>query len=70
MYGPSSYRHGDQFWRELSGLYGLSSECWCIGGDSNVVRWVNEKNLDIRSTTSMNTFNGLIEEMDIVDILL
>lgn len=33
-----------------------------------MVRWVNEKSLGDQSTRSINTFNCLIEEMDLVDI--
>ena len=52
VYSPLSYRHRDQFWWELFGLYGLCSECWCIGGDFNVVRWV----MDLKSLTRTTSF--------------
>ena len=68
VYGPSSYRLRDQFWWELSSLYGLCNENWCVGGDFNVVRWLNEKSSDACPTRSMIRFTSLIEELDMVDI--
>ena len=68
VYGPSAYRRREQFWMELSSLYGLCNDNWCVGGDFNVVRWLNEKSSGTRPTRSMLRFNNLIEEMDLVDI--
>lgn len=33
-----------------------------------MVRWINEKSSNVRATKSMNIFNCLIGEMDLVDI--
>ena len=53
---------------ELSSLYGLCNDNWCVGGDFNVVRWLNENSSGTRPTRSMLRFNSLVEDLDLVDI--
>ena len=43
VYGPNSTVLRKDFWVELSDIFGLSSPCWCVGGDFNVIRRSSEK---------------------------
>ena len=38
VYGPNNSVLRMDFWVELSDIFGLSSPCWCVGGDFNVIR--------------------------------
>uniref|UniRef100_A0A803P465 Reverse transcriptase domain-containing protein n=1 Tax=Cannabis sativa TaxID=3483 RepID=A0A803P465_CANSA len=43
VYGPCSYKDRVAFWDELAGLSIICGDMWCLGGDFNVVRRVQEK---------------------------
>ncbi|KAJ9708595.1 hypothetical protein PVL29_000566 [Vitis rotundifolia] len=43
VYGPNSTTLRKDFWVELSDIFGLSSPCWCVGGDFNVIRRSSKK---------------------------
>ena len=62
VYGPWQNRKRREFWEEMAGLYRLCGPRWCVGGDFNVVRYVNEKSNGGRTTTSMTTFNEFIQD--------
>ena len=67
VYGPSKARFRDRFWDELVGLSSLCGDKWCIGGDFNVVRNVQEKFNSNRSTRSMKLFDELVSELNLKD---
>ena len=67
VYGPSSHNGRGLFWDELAGLGSICEAKWCIGGDFNVVREVNEKLNSDSVTRSMKIFDELIREMGLVD---
>ena len=67
VYGPSKASFRDRFWDELAGLSYLCGDRWCIGGDFNVVRSIQEKFNSNRVTRSMKLFDELIEELNLKD---
>lgn len=67
VYGPSTSSPGDCLWDELAGLESLCGDKWCIGGDFNVVRRVQEKFNRNSNTRSMLRFDELIRELYLRD---
>ena len=52
---------------ELSDIFGLSSPCWCVGGDFNVIRRCSEKLGGARLTPSMKDLDDFIRENKLID---
>ncbi|XP_062073105.1 uncharacterized protein LOC133777487 isoform X1 [Humulus lupulus] len=67
VYGPVIYGRRESFWDELAGLQVICGSHWCLGGDFNVVRRVDEKLNSKSITRSMKNFDALIREMNLVD---
>ena len=67
VYGLSKACFRDRFWDELAGLSILSGDKWCIGGDFNVVRSLQEKFNSNRTTGSMKLFDKLVRELNLKD---
>ena len=67
VYGPSKVSFRDRFWDELAGLSTICGDKWCLGGDFNVVRTVQEKFNSNRTTRSMRMFDELIRELKLKD---
>ena len=70
VYSPSKACFRDRFWDELAELSILCGDSWCIGGDFNVVRSVQEKFNSNRTTASMKLFDELVRELLLKDPLL
>lgn len=70
VYGPSRPKGRNFFWRELYDLCGLCSGVWCIGGDFNVVRSIEEKSFRGRVTKSMHAFNYWVENCSLSKVVL
>ena len=70
VYGPSKACFRERFWDELAGLLTLCGEKWCIGGDFNVVKSLQEKFNSNRVTRSMKLFDELVRELNLKDPLL
>ena len=60
VYGLSKVCFRDRFWDELAGLSILCGDKWCIGGDFNVVRNLQEKFNSNRTIGSMKLFDELV----------
>ena len=67
VYGPNSTVLRKDFWVELSDIFGLSSPCWCVGGDFNVIRRSSEKLGGFSLTPSMKDFDDFIRECELID---
>ena len=63
VYGPNSTTLRKDFWVELSDIFGLSSPCWCVGGDFNVIRRCSEKLGGARLTPSMKDLDDFIRDL-------
>ena len=67
VYGPNSTALRKDFWVELSDIFGLSSPCWCVGGDFNVIRRCSEKLGGASLTPSMKDLDDFIRENELID---
>ncbi|KAM6550152.1 hypothetical protein CsatB_021828 [Cannabis sativa] len=67
VYGPCSYKARSDFWDEMAGLSSICGESWCIGGDFNVVRSVQEKLNNNSCTRSMKIFDELVNVLRLID---
>ena len=67
VYGLSKTCYRDRFWDELAGLSSTCGDKWCLGGDFNVVRNVQEKFNSNRNTRSMRMFDDLVRELNLKD---
>ena len=63
---PSSKGTRD-FWQELYDRAGLCFDCWCIGGDFDMARWLSERSFATIITKDMTLFNSLIDELNLFD---
>lgn len=60
VYGPASPNNREAFWEELKGLRHRWDGPWVIGGDFNVIRFINEKNIGGQITRSMRDFEDFV----------
>ncbi|XP_062075994.1 uncharacterized protein LOC133780136 [Humulus lupulus] len=67
IYGSVHYGSRNEFWDEIAGLSAICGDTWCLGGDFNVVRRVEEKANSTTNTRSMKIFDELITEIKLVD---
>ena len=67
VYGPNNTVLRRDFWVELSDIFGLSSLCWCVGGDFNVTRRSLEKLRGSSLTPSMKDYDNFIRECELID---
>lgn len=52
----------------MADIVGLCHGLWCVSGDFNMVRWVDERLNATRPTRSMRKFNRFISSFDLIDI--
>ncbi|KAL6343239.1 hypothetical protein AAG906_021150 [Vitis piasezkii] len=43
VYGPVNNRDREDFWEKLGSIRGLWSDPWCVGGDFNMIRFLEER---------------------------
>ena len=67
VYGPSKAYFRDRFWDEVAGLSSLYGKKWCIRGDFNAVRNLQEKFNSNIVTRSMKLFDGLVRKLNLKD---
>ncbi|RVW16207.1 Transposon TX1 uncharacterized 149 kDa protein [Vitis vinifera] len=67
VYGPNNSVLRQDFWVELSDIFGLSSPCWWVGGDFNVIRRSSEKLGGSSLTPSMKDFDDFIRDCELID---
>ena len=70
VYDPVLAEERDVFSNELGAIRGLWHDPWCVGGDFNVVRFLEERRNCQRLLTSMRRFSQFIEEMCLKDLPL
>ena len=63
VHGPNNACFRDRFWDEIAGLSYLCGEKWCIGGDFNMVRSLQEKFNNNRVTRSIKMCDELVREL-------
>ena len=70
VYGPNDYRKRKHLWAELQSLAAYCVEAWCIGGDFNITRWIQERLPQGRVTRGMRKFNNFIALAQLMEIPL
>ena len=70
VYGPNDYRERKHLWEELFSLVAYCAEAWCIGGDFNITRRIQERFPQGRVTRGMRKFNNFIDMSQLMEIPL
>ena len=65
VYGPVCSRDSEDFWEELRSVKGLWSDPWCVGGDFNLVRFLEERSRGGGLTASMRRFSEVLEDREL-----
>lgn len=60
VYGPASSSNREEFWEELKGLKRTWPSPWVVGGDFDVIRFVDEKSSGGRINRSMRDFDEFV----------
>lgn len=68
VYGPCSAREKKFFLQELHDITGLCQGIWCIAGDFNLIRWMEDRQNGTRYTRNMKKFNKFIALYELIDI--
>ena len=67
VYGPIMRSYREFFWEELGAIRRLWNDPWCIGGDFNMIRFLNERRRRGRVSSSMRRFSKVINDLDLRD---
>lgn len=70
IYAPNNVRSRGQLWEVLGRLKSYFHKPWCIVGDFNEIRFLNERRGCLRRDKGMIEFNEFIERMELVDLPL
>ncbi|WKA10977.1 hypothetical protein VitviT2T_028516 [Vitis vinifera] len=63
--GSDEGRDSEDFWEELRSVKGLWSDPWCVGGDFNLVRFLEERSRGGGLTASMRRFSEVLEDREL-----
>ena len=67
IYGLPCASSRAEFWDELVSLWKICGRNWCLGGNFNVARNIQEKRNNLSNTRSLRTFDELIRELELQD---
>ncbi len=70
VYGPPSWDGKEEFCSELENLNGVCSGLWALCGDFNMTRGVRERRGSCWSRRISEMFNGLINNLSLIDLPL
>lgn len=70
VYGPNSGQRRSDFWSELDAVRARWAGLWCIGGDFNVIRFLEYKLGGCRMTADMQGFSVWINSHGLMDLQL
>ena len=70
VYGPVCSRDREDFWEELGSIRGLWSDPWCVGGDFNMIRFLEERSRGGGLSASMRRFSEVLEDLELRDFPL
>ncbi|RVW49042.1 hypothetical protein CK203_080976 [Vitis vinifera] len=65
VYGPVCNRDSEDLWEELRSVKGLWSDPWCVGGDFNLVRFLEERSRGGGLIASMRRFSEVLEDREL-----
>ena len=67
VYGPVYSRDREVFWEELESIKGLWRDPWCMRGDFNMVRYLEEHSRRGGLSISMRRFTKVVEDLELRD---
>ena len=67
VYGPMYNRDREVFWEELRSIKGLWRDPWCMRGDFNMVRYLEEHSRRGGLSISMRRFTKVVEDLELRD---
>ena len=70
VYGPTSNENRELLWEDLCAIRGLWGDPRCVGGDFNVIRFLEERNRVDKISSSMRRFSQIINELELMDLPL
>ena len=70
VFGPDLRREREDFWEDLGGIKGLWEEPWCVAGDFNVVRFLEEQSGGYKLNAEMRRFSEVIKDLELKDLPL
>lgn len=70
IYGPCDVLERRRLWGYLLNLKSVYNVPWCIGGDLNEIRSINERQGCSMRDRGMRDLNSFIEDMELVDLQL
>lgn len=70
VYGPANVDDKEDLWVELNQVAGMWNRPWLLGGDFNVVRFLNKRKGGCSMSASMWDFNNWIRFHDLCDLPL
>ncbi|XP_028074327.1 uncharacterized protein LOC114276707 [Camellia sinensis] len=68
IYAPNNVVKRRQLWDALGRLKTHYTNPWCVGGDFNEIRYISERNGCSRKNRGMTDFNGLIDQLSLMDL--
>ena len=70
VYGPIANKDREGLWLELGAIRGLWNVPWCVAGDFNITRFIEERSGGSRQTGGMRRFSDVIEDLELRDLPL
>lgn len=68
IYAPNDVVKRRFLWDSLGRLKTHYSNPWCLGGNFNEIRYISERKGCSRRERGMNDFNGLVDQLNLVDL--
>ena len=70
VYGPVCSKDREDFWEEFGSIKGLWSDPWCVGKDSNMVRYLEKRSRGGEFSASMRRFSEVVKDLELRDFPL
>ncbi|KAL7207808.1 hypothetical protein ACSBR1_029707 [Camellia fascicularis] len=70
VYGPTDVAKRQEVWANFALLKHHFLGPWCIGGDFNEVRNIDERIKCSRRDRGMRDFNSMVEQLELIELLM
>ena len=70
VYGPTRTQDREDFWVELGAIRGLWGGSWCVAGDFNAIRFLEECSKGGSLNSAMRRFSEVLEDLELRDLPL